>query len=173
MPIRGIKTTYYENGTPKETKPAVSVQFQLAGYIPDYAKEAVSKMPDWGRGIGLNEDPFERCGIFDSVLAAEKEGWDEETVAEVEAALRRVAGASFVIADKPKTEKPWPNYDSLHADNDYEAAFAISKKVVEDGYDPKAVKRYEVENQNRALVNDALDLLIAEDEADVLGVIPA
>lgn len=174
MPIRDRKVVYNPaTGAVMDVKPAVSVQFQRAGGdIPAYAKEAVSQMPDWGRGTGIDEDPFELCGIFDSVLAAEKEGWDAETIAEVEAALRRVAGSSFVIADAPKAAKPWPNYDAIEGDEE-EAAYQITKKVVEDGYDPAAVAAYERENANRELVLDGLGRLAAEAEADVLGVIQA
>jgi len=174
LPITDRKT-HYVPGTNivEKVDPAVSIQFQHSGSVPDYAKEAVSKMADWGRGIGLNEDPFEYCGCFDTDAAAISENWSPETKAMVEDVLRKGSGVLYVVAEPDKAEKPWPNYDTLHTDDDYEAAFAISKKVSEDGYDPKVILQYESENQNRELVKNALELLVKEAEVDVLGVIPA
>lgn len=174
LPIRDRKVNYHPGTTQvASVEPAVAVYFQHSGTVPDYAREAVSKMADWGRGCGLNEDPFERCGIVDTDDLAVKENWDPATKTEVEAILRRGSGTLYVVAEPNKASKPWPNYDSLHADDDFEAAFAISKKVTEDGYSPKAVLAYEVENSNRAPVVDALGLLVQEADADVLGVISA
>ena len=174
LPIRDRKVNYHPGTTQiSSVEPAVSVQFQHSGSVPDYAKEAVSKMADWGRGIGLNEDPFEYCGCFDTDAAAISENWSPETKAMVEDVLRRGSGVLYVVAEPDKAERPWPNYDTLHTDDDYEAAFAISKKVSEDGYDPKVILQYESENQNRELVKNALELLVKEAEVDVLGVIPA
>lgn len=174
LPIRDRKVVYHPGTTQVDrVEPAVSVYFQHSGTVPDYAREAVSKMVDWGRGIGRDEDPFERCGIVDTDDLAVREMWDEDTKAEVEEILRKGSGSLYVIAEPDKAPKPWPNYDSLHAEDDYEAAFAISKKVAEDGYDAKAVLKYEGQNQKRALVIDALELLVKESEADVLGVISA
>lgn len=174
MPIRDRQPEYHPvTGAVIRVKPALAVQFRPAGDVPDYAKEAISKMPDWGRGVGLEEDPFTRCGIFDSVIAADDNRWSAEDLQEVEDTLRRVEGFSFVIVDKPRIPKPWPKYDDVSPDNEEEAAFAISRGVVENGYSPVDVKAYELENKARPLVLEALDVLISEQEQDVLGVISA
>ena len=173
LPIRDRETVYYENGTVKAVKPAVSINFQHSGTVPEYAKDAVTHLADWGRGIGLDEDPFERCGSFDSDYEAERNHWDAETKALVEKVLRDGSGTLYVVADPPKIGKPWPNYDSLTGDDEAETAFLISKRVSEDGYDPKAVRQYEHENADRPLVVESLDYLVETAEADTLGVIQA
>jgi hypothetical protein len=173
LPIRGTKTSYYENGVVKDVKPAVSVKFEHAANVPEYAKAALAAMPDFWKGVGEDEDPYSLCGIFDTRLAAEREGWDDETLAEVEAALARVSGGSFIIAEKPPVAKPWPNYDRVRGEDDAETAYLLTRKIAEDGFDPRAVREYERENARRPLVLEALDVLVAEAEADIVGVIQA
>ena len=173
LPIRDRKTHYVPGtGIVEKVEPAVSVRFEHSGSVPEYLRDAVVKMVDWGRGLGQGEDPFERCGYFNTDNAAVSEGWDEATKKLVEDVLEAGSGSLYVVAAKAKAAKPWPNYDKIDG-TDEEIAYAISRKVTEDGYDPKAVAQYERENGNKALVLEALDFLVAEQESDVLGVIPA
>ena len=176
LPIRDRKIHYVPTGpnagAVDHVDPAVAVNFKHAGYIPDYAKEAVSRMVDWGRGTGLNEDPFERCGSFDLDEAKAAEHWDDETAALVEEVLRAGSGSLYVVVDEPLLAKPWPNYDDITGD-EAEAAKTIAQKVQEDGYSARDVAAYEQQNAARDEVLAVLDILIQEAEPDTLGVIQA
>lgn len=173
LPILPQRIKRYENGEIREIKPPVSVVFERTPDVPEYARAALSSMPDFLKGVGKDEDPYSLCGIFDTQIAAAREGWDDETLEIVEEALRRVAGQSFIVADKPKTPKPWPNYDKVVGADEAETAFLLTKKIDEDGFDVRQCREYERENEKRELVLSAYDALIAEQESDVIGVISA
>lgn len=175
LPIRDRQIEYHpQTGAVLRIKPAISVQFEHAGSVPDYAKEAAQKLANWGAGIGHEEDPFTRCGSLDTEVEAERQGWSAEDRALVESVLKNGPsnGVEYVIAEKARAEKPWPSYDKIDGD-EADAAFLISKKVVEDEWDPRFVLTYEAENANRPLVIAALEALVAEQDADVVGVISA
>lgn len=173
LPIREQKVSYYENGNVKDVRPPLVAVFAHTFAVPEYAREALSQMPGFWRGVGEDEDPFTLCGIFDTKEAADKYNWNDEEKAFAEDALRRGAGGSYILVEKPATAKPWPNYDKVVGADEAETAFLLTKKVVEDGYDVRTVREYEVENAARELVLEAYDVLIAEAEADVIGVIQA
>lgn len=169
LPIRAAKPVYNEhNGQVERTIPALVVQFQHSGSVPDYAKEAVTHMVDWGQGIGLNEDPFERCGCFDTDVEAERNHWTTEDKEIVEEVLRAGAGTLYVIADAPRVAKPWPKYDEIVGED---AAKQIAFQVDILGLNPGDVIRYEQENGKREDVIAALTVL--EPVEDVVGVITA
>ena len=171
MPLRDTKTEYHPStGAVLKVNPALSAQFQHAAGVPDWAKEAVQNLPSWGNGIGLNEDPFTRCGILDTDEEAKRQNWSDDEKAYVEQALRNAPsnGVEYVICEAPKTAKPWPKYDDITGDD---AAAQIAWQVDQLGLDPKSVRRYEQENADRESVVNALDDLITKDEEDVIGVI--
>lgn len=173
MPLRDTKPKYHPTtGAVIEVLPALSAQFHHAAGVPDWAKDAVQQLPGWGNGIGLNEDPFTRCGWLDTDEEAKRQNWSPEDKAFVEERLLNAPanGTEYVICEPPKTAKPWPKYDDVHGD---EAAAQIAWQVDQLGLDPKSVKRYEQENSDRADVVAALDDLIQKDAEDVVGVISA
>lgn len=175
LPIRGGRTEYHPvTGAAIRVHPALSVQFQHAGSVPDFAREAVTQLASWGNGMGIGEDPFSRCGSLDTEIEAERQGWNAEELAVVEEALRNSSsnGVEYVIASEAAAPKPWPTYDNIDG-ADEDVAYTISRKVVEDGWNPRDVLKYEAENANRVLVIRALEAVAAEQDADVVGVISA
>lgn len=172
LPIRATTPHYHPtSGVVIKVDPAVSVQFYHAGTVPEYAHEAVSKMGDWGTGIGRDENPFDWCGIFDLDEAALRNGWSPEDKALVEEILDKGAGTLYVRADPPRIPAPWPNYDKIVGE-DADVAFAVTRKVQEDGYSPSDVAAYESQGLARPLVLEALaSLEPAGDE--VVGIVNA
>lgn len=171
MPLRATTTEYHPaTGAVLKVHPALSAQFHHAAGVPDWAKEAVQQLPSWGNGIGLNEDPFTRCGILDTDEEAKRQNWSPEDQAYVEEALRNAPsnGAEYVICEAPKTAKPWPKYDDIQGD---EAAQQIAWQVDSLGLSVGSVRRYEQENAAREDVLAALDELEAKLSEDVVGVI--
>lgn len=170
LPIRAAKPVYNpHNGAVEKTIPALVVQFQHSGTVPDYARDAVASMVDWGQGVGLDEDPFTRCGSFDSDVEAERNNWSAEDKALVEEVLKRGSGTLYVVADVPRVAKPWPKYDEIVGED---AAKQIAFQVELLGLNPGDVARYEQENGKRADVIAAMTALEPAAE-DVVGVIQA
>lgn len=155
----------------------LDVQFRKGGAVPDYAREAVSKLPQFYRGIGLDEDPFTRVSWFDSRVAQDENNWTDTEHDLVVERLDAIAGVDFVRADQPKLAAPWPAYDTLKAQGKRTVEMVAEKiveKVQEDGYDPGIVLQYERENASRPAVVAALEALIAptveaEPEAEVVA----
>ena len=171
MPLRDTKTEYHPaNGNVVKVHPALSAQFHHSAGVPDWAKEAVQGLPSWGNGIGLNEDPFTRCGVLDTDEEARRQNWSDDEKAYVENALREAPsnGVEYVICEAPKTAKPWPKYDDITGSD---RAAQIVWQVDQLGLDPKSVLRYEMENIADAATIAGLEDLIAKDAEDVVGVI--
>lgn len=171
LPIRGGKVDYHpQSGAVIKTYPALSVQFQHAVDVPSWARDAVRGLPGWGRGMGFDEDPFTRCGVLDTDIEAERQGWDAEEKAVVEAALERANsnGVEYVICGAPKAVKPWPKYDEIVG---ADRAVQIAWQVDQLGLDIGAVRRYEQENLADENVFAALDRLQEQLNEDVVGVI--
>jgi hypothetical protein len=161
--IRRAKPEFTPKGELARIIPDLSAQFVTGGAVPDYARDAVSKLPGFLRGIGLDEDPYTRVGWFDSVVAQEANGWTDAERKEVEDALIAAEGLYFVRADQPKLSPPWPAYDNLKAQGKRTAAMVAEKiveRVVEDGYDVGQVLAYETQNLNRREVIAALEALV-------------
>lgn len=170
MPLRDTKTEYHPaNGQVVKVHPALAAQFQHSAGVPDWAREAVKQLPGWGNGLGHNEDPFTRCGVLDTDVEAERQGWTPEDKEFVEAALTKASsnGVEYVICSAPKAEKPWPKYDEI------EDAEQAAWQIDQAGYDIGQVKRYEKENRNREDFIAAFDALQEKLNEDVVGVISA
>jgi hypothetical protein len=173
LPIRDTKTEYNTaTGVVVKVHPALSARFEPSAGVPDWAREAAKTLPNWGNGLGHNWDPYKFCGILDTDEEAKRQNWTPEDKAFVEKALLNSTdnGVQYVIAEAPKTAKPWPKYDDITG---AEAAEQIAWQVDQLGLDPKSVRRYERENADREGVIAALEDLIAKDAEDVVGVISA
>lgn len=175
MPIRDRKPHYIQVGNEMvldHVDEAVSIQFKPAGNVPPYAREAVTKLANWGVGIGFNEDPFTRCGAVDTEVEADLGGWDEATREFVDEALRRSGsnGIEFVIVDTPKTPRPFPKYDEIVGE---QKAEQVAFYVEQLGLDPGQVKQYEAENDQDGATIAAMDALIEKQNEDVVEVISA
>jgi len=170
LPIRDQKPVYNaHNGAVERVIPALVVQFQHSGTVPDYAKEAVTHLADWGQGIGLDEDPFERCGCLDTDTEAVRHGWTAEDKALIEEVLRQGSGSLYVIADVPRASKPWPLYDTIVGDD---AAKQIAFQVELLGLNAADVIAYEQENARREDVVAELEALVPSAD-EIVGVIQA
>ena len=171
MPLRDTKTEYHpQTGAVLKVNPALSVQFQHSGGAPDWAKDAVQKLPGWGNGLGLNEDPFSRVGVLDTDEEAKRQNWTPEEKEFVEQALEKAPsnGIEYVICAPPKTAKPWDKYDEFVGEDAVEKILYTVDLI---GADPKSVLRYEKENLNRQDVIEALEEKVSEGEQDVVAVI--
>jgi len=171
MPLRDTKTEYHPaTGATLKVYPALSVQFHHSGGAPDWAKDAVQKLPGWGNGLGLNEDPFTRVGVLDTDDEAKRQNWDAEEKAFVEQALANAPsnGIEYVICSPPKTVKPWDKYDEFEGEDAVEKILYTVDLI---GADPKSVLRYEQENLDRQDVVEALQALVEKDAEDVIEVI--
>lgn len=93
----------------REAQPALRVEFQSGGVIPDYAKQKALAHLDFP-GIPENADPLKFVTWFHSQLAAEENGWDAEDLAEVERVLRERDGNGFIVVEQPLVEAPYANY---------------------------------------------------------------
>lgn len=171
MPLRDTQTEYHpRTGAVLKVHPALSVQFQPQGAAPDWAKDAVQGLAGFGVGVGLNEDPFSRVGMLDTDEEAKRQNWDADEKEFVENALISgpANGIEYIICSAPKTAKPWSTYDEFVGED---AVAKILYTIDLTGADPKAVLRYERENDARKDVVDALEDLIAQGEENVVGVI--
>jgi hypothetical protein len=175
MPIRDRKNHYIQVGDGMvldRVDEAVSVQFKLAGDVPPYAREAVSKLANWGMGLAEHEDPFTRCGAIDTEVEAELNGWDEATLEFVDNALRKSGsnGIEFIIVEAPKTVRPFPKYDEIVGE---QKAEQVAFYVEQLGIDPGQVRQYELENDQDEATIAAMDALIEKANEDVVEVISA
>lgn len=175
MPIRANKNVYTPQGDLLRVEPALSVQFQNAGDVPAFAREAVSGLAHWGVGLGHYEsgepeDPFTRCGILDTEIEAERQSWTPEEREIVEQALLRAQshGTEYIAVSPPAATKPWPKYDDIVGPDAAEQIGFYSDQL---GIDPTSVKNYELENLQREDVIAAMDAEIEKLSADIVGVI--
>lgn len=175
LPVRDRKNHYIQVGQEMvldRVDPAISIDFKPAGNVPPYAREAVSKLPNWGVGLGHNEDPFTRCGAVDTEVEAALQGWDAATLEFVDKALLASPsnGVEYIAIEAPKTLKPFPKYDEIVGE---QAAEQIAFYVEQLGIDAGQVRQYELENEQRADVIAAMDALIEKLNEDVVEVISA
>lgn len=171
FPIRAAKPDYNPaTGDLIGVRKGLVAQFKASTNAPEHALKAVETLPAFGRGIGLNEDPFGRVGTFDTKEAQDEYDWTDEERLYVEGIMDSASGVYFVRADYPALAAPWPNYDSILGDEE-EAAERIARKVEEDGYDPRLVLSYERQNLNRETVVAALLILAEPDEEPVSGTV--
>ena len=170
MPIRDQIVEHHPvSGAVINVRRALFVQFTPVGAgVPDYAKEAVSRLAFFGRGSGEGEDSFERCGQFDTDAAATENSWTADEKAEVEQYLIDHAGFDYVRADAPPAVAPWPTYDALVGDTD-----DVARKVVEiaglTGVSARQIADYERQNAARPGLLEVLDILAAEEAEEVVA----
>lgn len=158
LPIRGelerLKDTH--GNLVRDTVRGLTAQFEPASMAPEHMREAVSRLPAFGRGVGLNEDPYRRCGFFDSHHAQRVNDWTDEDRELVEETLASLPenGVDFLIVEAPKVAAPWPKYDSARS------VGSIVSTVEQIGVDPQVVIDYERQNRDRAEVVEAMQRLI-------------
>lgn len=156
-----FKPTYELIATPGggkaryESQPGFIAMFDRGG-IREYeiveAKKAF-KFP----GLFEKEDPVRRLSLFDTDTEAKRLGWDEEYKAKVEEILLSRCGPDIIMVEPPPVAVPWPNYPRI------KNAEKIISRVKEDGYSPKLVLEYELQNEKRSEVIEAMKELLKEE----------
>jgi hypothetical protein len=158
--VQGSKPVVVD-GTIIVEKEGVRVEFMHGGIL------------DWETELGMKRFRFDglpegvpaatRLSVFDTEMEALARDWSEETRQEVEQGLLDAPayGTDYVLVEKPRVEAPWPHY------NQVKSVPKLIAKVREDGYDPEEVRQFELQNQNRQEVLDALEALAEEEDEEV------
>lgn len=170
VPVRGQIVEHHPvSGAVINTKRGLLAQFTPVGAaVPDYAKEAVSRLAFFGRGCGIDEDPYERCGHIDTDSAADQQGWTAEEKAEVEAFLDAHTGYDYVRADAPPLVAPWPSYDRITGDTE-EVAKQVVSTLETIGVTARYVADYERQHEARPGLLEVLDILASEEAGEVVA----
>lgn len=154
-----------------EAAPAVNAHFQVQG-LAVWEAEAVLTMFNFS-GLPEGVNPLTTIGVFDPEGYVHKNHpqWSEEDrnkeIDRLEERLRGLAElfpSQFICVDKPASPKPWPTYDQ-----DSVADILAIRERLE--ISPQVVRLYELENQKRDEVVEAMLALTAEvvpDEADIV-----
>jgi hypothetical protein len=168
LPRRGTDQTgtvveYYER------KPVVA-NFSQGGLLDHEIAAAFQTFNFSGIPDGVN--PLTRISSFDTEAYAEQfpEKEREQILEELEDRLRvlqKLHPSEFIIVDQPRAAKPFgesSKYDELSAEE-------VIELQASTGYSPEAIRLYELENQNRQEVVDAMTALEerASEEAIVVG----
>jgi hypothetical protein len=162
--IRPMRQRALGDGGVEVTQDPIYCVFQPAeqgAFIFENEKEAAERHFSFP-GLTQHEDeatpsdPIYRLSVFDTDEAAEKEGWDAATKAEVEQTLMRKSQTApqniLVITDTP-IAAPFPRYDEFVGDPD-----ELVLKLAEDGHDLDRVLHYErTFGQRRVDVIEALE----------------
>lgn len=170
LPIRDQKIHYTPKGDVDHVEKPLAVKFKHAGNVPPYAREAVSRLANWGVGLGEHEDPFTRCGAVDTEAEQIEQGWTDEEREVVENALMKAGsnGIEYIIVEAPATVAPWSKYDEIEGEQAADEITYYSEKL---GIDPGTIRQYELENQKRPEVIAAMDRLVEKQNEDIVGVI--
>lgn len=173
--IRAFPVTWWAeelhpiSGHPTRVRRELNVEFLSGGAVPDYAREAVAKLPQFTKGIAADLDPYTRVLWHDTEIGQQQQGWTDEQRAHVEATMLAAVGTDFVLADQPRVATPWPAYPKLVAQG-RRTIDMVAEKIVETinemEIDPYAVLAYERENLNRKPVIAAVEALLPSTEPE-------
>lgn len=154
------------------TTASVSVQFTDEyvtqadiDFALDYFPEKMFKGRYMEADQVTQEQLDHRIGVFDTELEQARQGWDDATVAKVEAFMlaKPNYGQDFTKVEKVAgvASKPWPSYDETHH-------FKIPALAAELGLLEEALA-YEQANKNRDSVVDGLVEKLGVPEDAVAG----
>jgi hypothetical protein len=167
------------NGAWREKRAGHTVEFEPQGFTT-WEREAA--MEYFGDTIRTGRRKTDSTLTTDSPLDWRIGTFDTSTIDDPE--LRELVeqallnhdgyGRDYMVFEKPRTPKPWANYDNLKAQgrrtNDM-VADEICRLVLEIGVDVGQTMGYESENLNRPEVMAALERLAASDrKPDVIEV---
>jgi hypothetical protein len=133
-------------------KPIIA-EFQQGGLLDYEIAEALERFNFSGLPDGVN--PITRLSVYDPEAEAFAKGWTKEELDAAKARLRHLAEIDpghFIIVEKPAEAKPWGKYDEMEAED-------VIAAVVNLGYDPEAVRKYEHENAGREEVIEAMNAI--------------
>lgn len=147
-----------ERGLPEfmQTSEGYVAKFRQQGLLPWELEMATERFNF--KGVGEDEDPMQRCAVFDTDQAARESGWSDEIHARVIKRLDELQDHNYFRADTPKAPLPWPKYEETDAG-------LVASIVGELGLDPGSVAVYESENRARpSVLKDLAEL--GEKESD-------
>jgi len=166
MPIKAEHVEAYATGLTRTVSEGVYAKF-APGTLT--AAERELAINHWTfNGLGQLEDqvttvpPDYRIGGFDTEIAQQMNGWDDETRVLVEEKLlaRALVNDDILAIEEIRVAPPWPRYDSYAG-----GPKALLRKLVDEGHDIGLALAYERENQRRDDVILALEELLADPEA--------
>jgi hypothetical protein len=162
--IRGEQPNYTPNGNPLPPTPALYVQFDRGGNVPDHARALVEQLPGFRMGVGRDEDPYStRLGWWDSRVAQDQFNWSEEDHDFVCERLRRVGDPNVLEITEVKVEAPYAKYDDhrkVHGKRTLEHVFSdIGSTYSLAGFNTEQAALYERQNLNDEKVLEFLGSL--------------
>jgi len=144
----------------RELEGPIIAYFKQAG-ITEYERELCKERFGFA-GVAEGENPLRRVSIYDTDEEAARQGWSDETKAEIEALLDRQQDFSYFKVETPALAPPWPTYDETPADE-------VAELAVKLGIDLEYVAAYERENADRDPVLHALEYAADPPQADDNG----
>lgn len=113
-------------------------------------------------GLPEGVNPLSRISVFDTeaYVASRPEVEDDPDAQakmqeKIDTRLRKLQArfpSEFIIVEKPASAKPWPTYDTDSAED----ILAIQTRL---GISPEAIRLYELENQRRSEVIEAMQAI--------------
>lgn len=143
-------------------KKPVQAQFEKSGLLDHEIDAALSSFTFSGLPEGVN--PLTRIAVYDSEAACARmpENQRAEMQVQIDQRLRELQKdhpSDFIIVEPLEIPKPWATYDEL----DVEEILALQSAV---GADPEGVYRYELTNQERPEILEAMLRQYDGDQAD-------
>lgn len=140
----------------------VIANFEKSGLLDNEIEAALTTFTFSGLPEGVN--PLTRIGVFDSEAYCSRlrEGERAETQVQMDQRLRELQEqhpTDFIIVEPAEIPRPWATYDELEV----EEILALQSAV---GADPEAVYRYELANQERPEILEAMLRQFDSDQAD-------
>jgi hypothetical protein len=166
--VQSLVREHFGTGESRVLKPRIDAQFQHALVTDEDLAVAVQSLHFPGlpfdNDLNQNVSPRFRLSVWDSEWARVNEGFSEEQIEQIIEKLRQDSGlgVDFIEVAAKRAAEPFPNYDTL-------AVEAILDIVGVANLDPEVVVAYEVENQNRKELVDALQGVTAGDDAVVVN----
>ena len=154
-----------QGGTARQmtlSKPVIA-NFEGSGLLDHEIEPALTSFNFSGLPEGVN--PLARLSVFDTEAYVESRSEFEEDekgkqafLEKIDARLRKLASRfpnEFIIVEKPASARPWATFDS----DSVEDILLIQARIQ---YSPEAIRLYEVENQNRT---ELVEAMLAIEEA--------
>ena len=141
-----------------QTGDPIVCQFEQSGLRDHEIEVAFSLFNFSGVPEGIN--PVTRIAVYDPEAAADSLDWDDETRKKVERKLwfaSQDKPGEIAFVPSPRAQKPWPSYDS----DSVEEILEFQKRL---DFDPEVIRLYEVENDNRQEIIEAMWSLESRNE---------
>lgn len=136
-------------------KPTIA-EFQQGGMLDHELEYALTKFNFSGIPDGVN--PLTRIAVFDTEAYAVANDLTDDELAEIDRKLRLLQErnpSEFIIVDQPSAGKPWEAYDEQGVED-----VIYTRNLT--GINPERVRLYEIENQGRQEIIEAMTALEEE-----------